>query len=598
MTPSDETPTEGQPATPEATGPADIAPPRPPWWRRLGERVTHGKTPAILAAVLVVAAFGGGFLTAKGVDGIRLLPPNVAGVDGAGDGWSLFGKPRSAYAPRRGAPKPEGFAVWRTRVDASGVQPRACVEMTRPLDPSTSYADFVLVSPETESTPAITVEGSELCVAGTGFAERRVTLLKGLPARGGETLASNADVDFTFGEKPPFVGFVGEGVVLPREDSDGVGIETINVARLEVEVWRVVDRNLVRTQVSAPGPTGEGEWPGDYGADSPNDEGQKIWSGAIPVRGEAGQRTVTVFPLGAVLREMKPGGYVIKARDASGGRGLAAGEDEYDPNPPAQARRWIIFTDMALSAYDGEDGADVVVRSLKSARTLSGVRVALVAANGEDLGEVRTDGQGRARFAAPLFEGEGALRPKMIMAYGPQGDLALLDLDRPPVDLSRLGVGGRTPATSGRAAAGLVDAYLYTDRGVYRPGETVHLNALLRAREARAVKDRKGAIVVRRPSGVEFRRFSFDGTPLGHAAADIALPKSAPRGRWRATLEIEGVEAPAGEVAFAVEDFAPQRLAVTLTGQESAPVRAGETRSLDVAARFLYGAPGSGLELN
>jgi len=40
-----------------------------------------------------------------------------------------------------------------------------------------------------------------------------------------------------------------------------------------------------------------------------------------------------------------------------------------------------------------------------------------------------------------------------------------------------------------------VDAYLYTDRGVYRPGETVHLNALLRDREARAVKDRKGAII-------------------------------------------------------------------------------------------------------
>ncbi|MBA4793536.1 MAG: alpha-2-macroglobulin family protein [Phenylobacterium sp.] len=595
MTPSDETPTEGQPATPETAGPSEPAPPRPPWWRRLGDRVTHGKTPAILAAVLVVAAFGGGFLTAKGVDGIRLLPPNVAGADGDGGGWSLFGKPRSADAPRRGAPKPEGFAVWRTRVDTSGPQPRACVEMTRPLDPSRSYADFVLVSPETEATPAITVDGAELCVAGTGFAERRLTLLKGLPARGGETLAANADIDFTFGEKPPFVGFVGEGVVLPREESDGVGIETINVTQLEVEVWRVVDRNLVRTHVSAPDPTAEGEWPSDYGADSPNDEGQKIWSGTVPVRGEAGQRTVTVFPLGAVLREMKPGGYVIKARDASGGRALRASEDDYDPNPPAQARRWIIFTDMALSAYDGEDGADVVVRSLKSARTLSGIRVALVAANGEDLGEARTDGQGRARFAAPLFEGEGALRPKMVMAYGPQGDLALLDLDRPPVDLSRLGVGGRTPTTSGRAAAGLVDAYLYTDRGIYRPGETVRLNALLRDRAARAVKDRKGAIVIRRPSGVEFRRFAFDGAPLGHAAADIALPRSAPRGRWRATLEIEGVEAPAGEIAFAVEDFAPQRLAVTLTGQESVPVRAGETRNLDVAARFLYGAPGSGL---
>ena len=35
-----------------------------------------------------------------------------------------------------------------------------------------------------------------------GFADRRLTLLKGLPAKGGETLAANADVDFVFGTNP------------------------------------------------------------------------------------------------------------------------------------------------------------------------------------------------------------------------------------------------------------------------------------------------------------------------------------------------------------------------------------------------------------
>ncbi|WP_333585838.1 alpha-2-macroglobulin family protein [Phenylobacterium sp.] len=566
-------------------------------WLRLRERLGKGRNPALLAGALVVLAFGGGFVTARGIEGIRLPTPAVLQGDAAPGGWGLFGKPRSADAPRRGPEKPEGFAVWRTRLDTSQAQPRACIELTEPLDPTKSYADFVLVAPETGQTPAVSVEGAELCLAGLGFADRRITLLKGLPARGGAALAANADVDFTFGEKPPFVGFAGDGVILPREESDGVGIETINVTRLEIEVWRVADRNLVRTSVSAPDPTAEGEWPSDYGYDSPNDEGARVWKGQVAVQGEPGQRAVTVFPLGAVLRDMKPGGYVIKARDASGGRALSA-DGDYDPNPPAQARRWIIFTDMALSAYQGVEATDVVVRSLANARTLSGIRVALVAANGEDLGEARTDGQGRARFAAALTRGEGALRPKMLMAYGAQGDLAVLDLDRTPVDLSRLGVGGRIAAApaEGRRASEVVDGYLYADRGVYRPGETVRLNALLRDREARAVKDRKGAIVIRRPSGVEFRRFAFDGTPLGSAAADVALPRSAPRGRWRATLELEGLSEPAGEVAFSVEDFAPQRLAVSLTGEETRPLQAGQGRDLQLSARFLYGAPGAGLQ--
>ncbi|WP_367227251.1 MG2 domain-containing protein, partial [Phenylobacterium sp.] len=513
MTPSDETPNDAPPpsAAPEASPPESEAP-KAPWWRTLKARMSHGRAPVVLAGLLIVCAFGGGFLTAKGVDILSIPRAVVSGDSVVPGGWSLFGAPRAADAPRRGIPMPEDFAVWRTRVDTSSAQPRACIEMSRPLDPEAAYGDYVLVSPELGETPAISVDGSELCLAGLGFTERRVTLLKGLPARGGETLAANADIDFTFGEKPPFVGFAGDGVILPREDSDGVGIETVNVTRLAIEVWRVADRNLVRTSVSAPEPTAEGEWPYDWGSDSPDQEGRKVWSGEVAVAGEVGRRATTVFPLGAVLRELKPGGYVIKARDASGGRSLTAGEDA---NPPAQARRWIIFTDMALSAYVGAEATDVVVRSLKTARPLSGIRVALVAANGEDLAEARTDGQGRARFAAALTQGEGGLRAKMIMAYGPQEDLAILDLDRPPADLSRLGVGGRIEtnavSTAGRTSGAVVDAYLYTDRGVYRPGETVHLNALLRDREARAAKDRKGAIIVRRPSGVEYRRYVFDG---------------------------------------------------------------------------------------
>ncbi|MDP3383303.1 MAG: alpha-2-macroglobulin family protein, partial [Phenylobacterium sp.] len=211
MTPSDETPNglTPEPAAPEPApqGP-DVA--KTPWWRSLKDRMSHGRAPVVLASVLIVAAFGGGFLTAKGVD-ILSIPRAVVSGDGVvPGGWSLFGSPRSADAPRRGAPMPEGFAVWRTRVDTSTAQPRACIEMSRPLDPETAYGDYVLISPDLGETPAIAVEGSELCLAGLGFTERRVTLLKGLPAEGGETLAANADIDFTFGEKPPFVGFAGD----------------------------------------------------------------------------------------------------------------------------------------------------------------------------------------------------------------------------------------------------------------------------------------------------------------------------------------------------------------------------------------------------
>jgi len=577
-------------------GSADHWTARFPWLERLRERLPQDPRSRLIAVAVgaLVVGFGGGVLAGKVSDVIQLggASTATAAAPAKGEAWSLFGKPRSAKAPRRGIPKPEGFAVWQSRIDSSGPDPMACVQMSRALDPSKPYADYVLLSPDLGRQPAIRVKGDEICVGGVGFTDHRVTLLKGLPAKGGETLSANADVDFTFGEKPPYVGFAGDGVILPREDADGVAIETINVQTLAVEVWRVSDRNLVRKSISAPDPTGEGDWAGDYGEDSAGEDGRRVWKGTVPVTGTSGQKATTVFPLGAVLKDMKAGGYLIKARDASGGRD----PDEDGDTPPAQARRWIVFTDMAMLAYDGSESLDVVVRSLKTARTLSGVRVALVARDGEDLAEAKSDAEGRVRFLRPLLEGQGSERAKMVMAYGPQGDLAVLDLDRSPVDLSKQGVGGREDATAGRAARTDIDGYLYADRGIYRPGETVHLTAMVRDRMAKAVNDRKGEIVVRRPSGVEFRRYPFSRADAGAVLAEIALPRSAPRGRWSAELKIEGIEAAAGSLSFSVEDFAPQRLAVTATGQDSVPLGVGETRKVDVSARFLYGAPGSGLQ--
>jgi hypothetical protein len=558
---------------------------------------------ATLVAIGVVG-FAGGALTMHLADVGGLFGGSTSGA-GAwaqvehGVAWPFFGHPRSANAARAAPPKPDGFAVWTQRIDTSRADPVACVRMTRPLDPSKTYADYVLVSPDLGHAPAVSVKDDELCVGGLGLVDHRVTLLKGLPDQAGDTLAANADVDFVFGEKPPYVGFAGEGVILPREESDGVGIETLNVTKLHIEVWRVPDRNLVRKDISAP----EGDDAEDYGDDSPDDEGSIVWKGDMAVTGPAGQRLTTVFPLGAVLKEMKPGGYVIKARDASGGRDLKGqGDTIADPNPPAQARRWIMFTDMALTAYSGSDALDVVVRSLKTAKVLPGVRVDLVAKNGESLAVGQADPQGRVRFAASLLKGDGASAPKMVMAYGTLGDLAVLDLERSPVDLSNQGVGGRNAPTgddaitAGRTAKADVDAYLYADRGVYRPGETVHLVAMVRDRQAKAVKDRKGALIIRRPLGVEFKRINFDRADAGVVAQDIVLPKSAPRGRWSASLTMQGIDDPVGDLSFSVEDFVPQRLAVTLNAQDQVPVAAGEVRKVAVSARFLYGAPGAGLQ--
>ena len=566
----------------------------------MGGNVGRGRVAAVLA--LLALGFGAGLLVDRVMSSGGPTAAPSAQASGGGFQWPLFGRPRGADAPRAAPPKPAGFAVWTTRLDTHTTSPSACIRMSRALDASRGYGDFVSVSPELGHPAAVTVKADELCVADVGYVSRTITLERGLPAAGGETLTDNVDVAFAAGSKPIYVGFAGEGVILPREDADGVGLETVNVSRLHIKVWRVADRNLVRKDISAPDPTGEGNYSYDGGSNGVGDDGRLIWEGNVAVTGAADQRTTTVFPLGAVLKALQPGAYVVAASDASGVKGAPVRPGELDRDEPAQARRWILFTDMALQAYDGSDALDVTVRSLKTARPMSGIRLALVGKDGGDLASASSDGAGHVRFTRALLAGEQGAQPVRVMAYGPQGDFTVLDLERAPVDLSKQDVDGRAPPgaepQTGKAAidpAGAVDGFVYPDRGIYRPGETAHLTALLRDRQARAVKDRRGALVVRRPSGLEFARYRFTSSPVGAVSANVALPPAAPRGIWRISLEMEGAVGSSGGASFDVEDFAPQRLAVTVAAAPERPMLAGEIRRVPVAAKFLYGAAASAL---
>src|SRR5690606_14226437 len=141
--------------------------------------------------------------------------------------------------------------------------------------------------------------------------------------------------------------------------------------------------------------------------------------------------------------------------------------------PPASSGRWILLTDLALTAYRGENGLDVTLRSLKDGKTVKGATVQLLAANNAVLAEAKPNDQGRVTFDAPLMNGQGNKAPRLVLATAANGDLAALDLARAPVDLSEDELGGRrTP--------GPVDAYIYPDRGIHRPGEAVELTGMLR----------------------------------------------------------------------------------------------------------------------
>ncbi len=495
--------------------------------------------------------------------------------------------PRRQFQERRAdnAERPEedvikNFAYRRLRLDTGGDTPKACLQFTRELNASgdINYADFVRITPDDGA--AIEVDGSSLCLSGLEFdKDYRVGLRAGLPSAKDERLERADEVVVAFGDKPAYAGFAGDGVILPRLEADGIGIETVNVEKVEITVYRVSDRSLARKNIVAGEASGEDRYSYVWDQEDGKDVGVKVWTGEVATPGERNETATTVFALGAALGELKPGAYFVHLKDASDGA------DEYRM---AQAWRWIMFTDMALTTYTGSDGIDVFARSISSARALSGVELSLIASNNDILATAITNADGRARFDGAAVNGEYPLTPRMLMAYGPQEDFAALDLDRAPLDLSDRDVGGRS-------APSKVDAFVYLDRGIYRPGETVHVSGLVRDNAGRAIENRPLTVTIRRPNYTEAEKLRIDALEIGGFSFSYDVPASAPRGQWRIEVAADGLDGFVGTEQFSVEDFVPQRLEVKIEGDEKTPIRPGSVRELSVASRYLYGAPASGL---
>src|SRR5438874_2731127 len=220
---------------------------------------------------------------------------------------------------------------------------------------------------------------------------------------------------------------------------------------------------------------------------------------------------------------------------------------------------------------------------------MTGVAVRLYARNNGELAAATSDAGGIAKFPGGLLRGRGGDEPFVVTAHGPDNDFNFLEIGRPAFDLSDRGV-------SGRPQPGPVDAFLYTDRGIYRPGEMVELVALVRDDKADAASGLPVGLRLLRPDGDEGEKRRPTGDRLGAYRQSFALPRDARIGAWRVELRLDPKAPPIGSVEFRVEDFVPPQLKVALAAADG-PIHPGEPFPVDVDARYYYGAPGAGLAI-
>jgi uncharacterized protein YfaS (alpha-2-macroglobulin family) len=175
------------------------------------------------------------------------------------------------------------------------------------------------------------------------------------------------------------------------------------------------------------------------------------------------------------------------------------------------------------------------------------------------------------------------------MARTAAGDFVFIDMTRAAFDLSDRGVGGRLPP-------GATDAFIYTDRGVYRPGEMVHLMALVRNNSGYAEASLPVTLELIRPVGVVAEKRPLTGGKLGGYQIDLPMSPSARTGNWAAYLYVDPKGPAVGSASFQVEEVVPARIELKLKSDQ-ATLTSDATALITVDAQYLYGAPASELQV-
>ncbi|HET8622802.1 MAG TPA: alpha-2-macroglobulin family protein, partial [Gemmatimonadales bacterium] len=262
-------------------------------------------------------------------------------------------------------------------------------------------------------------------------------------------------------------------------------------------------------------------------------------------------------------------------------------------------------TDLGAHARIGASDGAVWVTGASDGLPRPGATVTLHDATGAVLAAAKSGPDGLARFATirrPARPGTGdnedyrRLEGYVAVALG--ADRSLVPLNRYDPDLSpwRFNVSGAYGTARLPVAAGV-----FTERGIYRPGERVHAKAIVRTGLLGALKIPPRADSIR---WVFYDRFGQDAdrgrlsektvapSAFGTVTASLVVPVGAGLGEYEAAIELkrEGRWTQVASAWYRVAEYRPPEFLVDVAA-DSGIRFAGDSVPASVEARYLFGAP-------
>ena len=373
-----------------------------------------------------------------------------------------------------------------------------------------------------------------------------VRIKQGMSGGKSAVLKKDYTKTFTIPDLAPSLRFVGEGFFLPRDGNMNLGLATTNIPHVKLEVERVVADNLVSLLTSQKFE----KWMGK----------SNLIRAELPIESVKNEEVTTALSLSGLIAADEVGIFRVTVRDANYRWRSAA--------------TWLMITDLGIMAKEMDGEMWVWLNSLSTLKPIANAEIRLITQTNRPLQSGRTDSNGLVKFQTEST-------PFLITA-SKGGDLSFFQLNPSRISTTDFSVAGRPYPGKG------YDAYIYTDRGVYRPGETANLAVVVRGKNNITPPSFPVLMQVLGPDQRIMRELRGQINAEGAAGFNVSFPGYAKTGSYTAKLLAADKEV--GRTRFSVEEFMPDRIKVTVeTDQGSYDV--GDEATINVAAVNLFGPP-------
>lgn len=351
--------------------------------------------------------------------------------------------------------------------------------------------------------------------------------------------------------------FLSQGSTILR-DSGILPIEAVNVNEVDIKFWRVTPRYYESF-------FSDGDYRRYYQLQNLREMAELVHTGRFELAAKDNQRLTHHIQLKDIKALRENGVYAVTMQPA----------DDY---PYQYEFSWFVMSDIGLHTRQYADSLVVFAHQLPSTQSYQGVELVLLNNKGVRLAEQKTNAEGFAEFDAATVE-----NARFLIASKGQ-NTNLIRLNSPKLDLSEFKLSKRQQYP--------IELFLYGPRDLYRPGETVRMQGLLRDYQANWLEPTPIAVRVLRPDNKVFTTLQWKGDEAGYYQTDFTLPNDAMRGTW--TFEATLANKTTFKYELAVEDFLPERLKLELTAGNEEWLGIADKPVINIQSDYLYGAPASG----